>query len=103
MSQLISIDMQIGMKYSGNNRDLYIKMVDRFYSGYKDLDMSSMPQDEFHRAIHNLKTISMSIGAIKLHAIAKEIDINGTKDKLSELDAEIKLVLDDIKVLLEDS
>jgi hypothetical protein len=26
MAQLVSIDMQIGMKYAGNNKDLYLKM-----------------------------------------------------------------------------
>jgi len=61
MSQLISIDMQIGMKYAGNIKDLYIKMIDRFYDSYKDVDMTNMPQDEFKRAIHNLKTISMCL------------------------------------------
>jgi len=102
MSQLVSIDMQVGMRYSGNNQKLYIKMVDRFYKSYKDIDLSSMSQDDFQRAIHNLKTISMSIGAIKLHEIAKDIDMDGDRDKLPVLDREIRLVLEDIESLLED-
>jgi len=101
MSQIISIDMQIGMKYAGNNKDLYRKMIDRFYLNYSNINLDSMDYDEFRRAIHNLKTISMSIGAINLHDIAKEIDEKGSKEQLSNLNKEMKLVLSDLKNIIE--
>jgi len=101
MSQLISIDMQIGMKYAGNSEVLYKKMIDRFYSSYINIDMNNMDSDEFKRAIHNLKTISMSIGAVNLHYIAKEIDESGCNDKLPQLIEEMITVLNDVKKLLE--
>ena len=100
MSQLISIDIQIGMKYAANNRDLYFKMVDRFYNSYQEIDIESMSGDEFKSAIHNLKTISMYIGALSLHDIAKNIDENGAIEQLPNLVFEIGKVLKDIQTLL---
>jgi len=102
MSQLISIDMQTGMKYAGNNKDLYMKMVDRFYANYIDIDLTNMSSNEFERAIHNLKSISMSIGAVKLHNIAKDIDENNSIDMVPNLLDEMKMVLCDVKTLLDE-
>jgi HPt (histidine-containing phosphotransfer) domain-containing protein len=100
MSQLISIDMQIGLKYAGNNKDLYLKMVERFYNNYQEIDLDGMSSDEFKSEIHNLKTISMYIGAINLHNIAKDIDENGLIEELPNLVREIESVLTDIETLL---
>jgi HPt (histidine-containing phosphotransfer) domain-containing protein len=102
MSQLISIDMQTGMKYAGNNKNLYMKMVDRFYANYIDIDLTNMSSNEFERAIHNLKSISMSIGAVKLHNIAKDIDENNSIDMVPNLLDEMKMVLSDVKTLLDE-
>jgi HPt (histidine-containing phosphotransfer) domain-containing protein len=102
MSQLISIDMQTGMKYAGNNKNLYMKMVDRFYANYIDIDLTNMSSNEFERAIHNLKSISMSIGAVKLHTIAKDIDENNSTYMMPNLLEEMKMVLSDVKTLLDE-
>jgi hypothetical protein len=59
-----------------------------------------MSGDEFKSAIHNLKTISMYIGALSLHDIAKNIDENGAIEQLPNLVFEIEKVLKDIQTLL---
>jgi HPt (histidine-containing phosphotransfer) domain-containing protein len=80
---------------------IYIsKCADRFYNNYQEIDLESMSGDEFKSAIHNLKTISMYIGALTLHNIAKNIDENGTIEQLPNLVCEIEKVLQDVQILL---
>jgi len=97
---VIHIDIATGMKYAGENQQLYLKMLTRFYDSYHDFNIDNISEDEFKRTIHNLKSISASIGAIKVHRITKLIEESGHKELLSDLYEEIKNIIGDITTIL---
>ena len=105
---LTYIDTIAGLKYVGNNHQLYLKIVDRFYDKFKDISIESLDDEEFDRMIHDLKGISASLGANKLYqlCIATE-QSDKTDDLISKLEKEVMRCISDIikikqSVLIED-
>jgi len=94
---VIHIDISTGLKYAGGNQQLYLKMLDRFYDSYKDIDFEKLPKEKLKTTIHNLKSISASIGAIKVNRICKLIETVDEKELLGELYNELKNIICDIE------
>ena len=98
---VIHIDIEMGLKYAGGYQHLYLKMLERFYHNYKEFDTSNLDDEEFETLIHNLKSISASIGAIKVHRITKLIEQTGQKTLLADLHKEMDYILSDILIILD--
>ena len=97
---VVHMDIEMGMKYAGGHQHLYLKMLERFYRDYKDFNIDNISEDEFKSVIHNLKSISASIGAIKVHRITKLIEQTGHKELLAELYEELNNIVGDIVTIL---
>jgi len=94
---VIHLDIPTGLKYAGDNQQLYIKMLDRFYDTYKDIDLENLTKEELKTTIHNLKSISASIGAIKVNRICRLIESVGKGELLCELEKELLNIISDIE------
>jgi len=48
------IDTTIGLKYLNNNEELYLKILNRFLTRYRDFDIKSIKEDDFKSEMHTL-------------------------------------------------
>ncbi|MDF1875474.1 response regulator [Sulfurimonas sp. SAG-AH-194-I05] len=93
---LENIDTKIGMKYLAGNTKLYIKILNDFAINYKNINLGSLKNEEFHRVIHTLKGLSANIGALKLHEIIKKITSQDEESLLRQFDAELLMVVNEV-------
>ena len=74
-----TIDTELGMKYCMNRKDFYNQVMDMFASGEKSgfiEDMFGQKDWEKYRVeVHAIKGTALTIGAIKLAEMAKDIDL----------------------------
>ncbi len=96
------IDTQTGLSHMGNNKKLYLKILSNFYGDYSDITFDGLNDEEFKRAMHTLKGLSVNIGAMKLHRIAKEIEETGNRALLDSLMKELKEVLNELSTITKD-
>jgi len=95
--EVIYLDIKQGMKYSANKKSLYVKMLDRFYTTYSNFNIDDKSDDELFAIIHNLKSLSASIGAIRVNQISTLLEQTSQRDLLEDLYREIEHILSDIK------
>ena len=93
----VHINRSIGLKYSNNNKKLYLKILQNFYSDFHDLSIERLNQEEFKRFIHTLKGLSANIGAIDLNLIIKQFEKTENKSLLNLLLNKLFLVIDELK------
>jgi len=99
-TSLIYIDKREALSRLGNNQKLYNKILKQFYEDYKDIDLESVKDLELF--IHTLKGLSGNIGAKNLHNIAFELNSSHNFSNLGQLQLELKKVLNEIELVLED-
>jgi len=93
--QFENIDIQKGLSFVSNNKQLYLKVLKEFYETNKNLTLDGLNDEELKRVIHTIKGLSATIGATHLNNIITQIE--NTHDKLlvpqfsQELD---KVILD---------
>ena len=93
------LDKKKGLSYLMENESSYISILNSFYVNYKDLDIDSLEDEEFARAIHTLKGLSESIGATSLHKVTSKINRTLDRILLNDFNKELALVIKDIKLL----
>jgi len=62
-----------GLKYLNNNKELYLKILNRFLTRYKDFDIKSIQKDDFKNEMHTLKGLSSTLGMEQLSNLAKKL------------------------------
>jgi HPt (histidine-containing phosphotransfer) domain-containing protein len=102
------IDQEIALSMLMHNERIYHNLLKRFYDSYKDYpttlkDLYLNEDKEFYRIVHNIKGISLNLGACKLFEISdlinKAYKQNSRIDNIEivdELIIELKLVNDEI-------
>ncbi|MEA3513602.1 MAG: ATP-binding protein [Campylobacterota bacterium] len=91
------IDTTIGLKYVNQNKKLYIKILNKFYNSYKDMNIDLLKEDELKRYIHTIKGLSANIGAKNLNLKSQELETNQDKNKFFIFKENLNLVLDELK------
>ncbi len=98
----------------GGDRAFLAELVDTYLSDSPQLlsqlhsSLAASNADEFRRAAHSLKSSSANLGALKLSAIAKELEmmgkagaLDGAEPRIAEAESEFKQVQDRLKSLQE--
>ena len=89
------VDQELGLNYVGNIKKIYQKLCISFLEKYANfIDELNNTEDKF-TLIHNLKAISLNLGAVKLYEIIKNNEIkdyeefievfNGTYNEIKQL------------------
>jgi len=73
------IDKKYGLNLVLGDEEIFLNILKGLYK-YKDINMENLADEEFQRAVHTLKGLSASAGALKLNKILIELD--KTQDKL---------------------
>jgi len=94
--ELKTINTQQGLKYSGANETLYLKILKDFRNSYKDLRLETLDASALKAATHTLKGLSASIGATALHEVAKELDATQNRALFGALYRELQAVLQEL-------
>jgi CheY-like chemotaxis protein len=95
--QLVEIDIEKGLEYVDSDKEIYIKMLERFLDEFKDFkeiiyeDLKLGRKTEVHRKIHSIKSVLEYIGAIKLSDLAVKVetiisDYEDSKEIINNID-----------------
>jgi CheY-like chemotaxis protein len=99
--RFINIDTTIGLSHMANNKKLYIKVLNDFYTNYKELKLEKLNEKELQIVTHTIKGLSANIGAMKLNSITKKLERTLNRDLFDEFYRQLSNVLDEIKGLEE--
>lgn len=94
-----NIDIEKGLSYLAGNKKLYLKILNDFYNTYKNLNLEILKNDELKRVVHTLKGLSENIGALRLHAVVKELDTKHDLSIIPTLYHELQKVIEELKVI----
>lgn len=97
-----TIDTAVGLKHLGENKKLYMKILNDFLSNYKAFVLEDLDDNAFKRATHTIKGLSSNIGAIELGLVAKDLDEIQDKTLLPKFYQALKLVIDELEEKLLD-
>ncbi|MDN3608918.1 response regulator [Vibrio ostreicida] len=83
------LDTLSGLTRANGNRDLYLKLLQRFsntYSDRKALELAIQDHDDTLRVrhIHSLKGVAGNIGAVTLHELCQELEHDSTNHDLRQ-------------------
>jgi len=67
------IDTNAGLKYLNNNRELYLKILNRFLTRYREFDIKNIKEDNFKNEMHTLKGLSSTLGMEHLTDLTKKL------------------------------
>ncbi len=103
--KLSSIDLLWGLQRVGGNQELYLKLLNDFYSKYKDsplhlrdfLNTNSL--EEARRLIHTIHGVAGNIGATEMHYVARDIEASLRKNTIK--DNHFVLLLDEFTQIAE--
>ena len=94
-------DIDIGLKYLNNNKELYLKILNNFLNRYRDLKIELLEDCELEDTIHNIKGLSSTLGMVKLSKLATDFHENKDKSKLPDLSKALSLVINELKMEIE--
>jgi PAS domain S-box-containing protein len=94
-----TIDTVLGLSHLANNKKLYLKILNDFYTNYKDIKLEALAEEELQRVAHTIKGLSATIGATSLSDISKEIEHTLNQNLFSQFYEELNQVLDELKDL----
>lgn len=90
------IDVDLGLKYFMQNKKAYFRILENFYTKYKNLNLINLSTDELKESIHVLIGLSKNIGAINLYKLIKDSNIS-----LNKVEIELNNVLKDLESILQ--
>ncbi|SDA19077.1 putative two-component system response regulator [Ruminococcus sp. YE71] len=74
------IDTAVGMKYCMNDVEFYKEMLHEFVSNISDrevrltISMENRDMEKYRNYVHSLKSAALTVGAVRLHDKAKELE-----------------------------
>jgi CheY-like chemotaxis protein len=93
----IHINTTIGLSHMANNKKLYMKILHDFYTSYSTLELKKLNNKELQITLHTIKGLSANIGAIKLSAIAQELEKTLHKKLFYDFHKQLSNVLEELK------
>lgn len=97
--EFVHIEKAVGLAYMEDNKKLYLKILNDFYTNYKGLKLEELDDKKLQLVAHTLKGLSANIGATALSKIAKELEETLNKELFNEFYRQLSHVLDELKVL----
>ena len=108
--QMEGIDVAVGMKYSGDDENLYREVLSDYMDTIEekaDIIEKAVEAEDLETytiEVHSLKSISKSIGALELSELAKELEANGKNSEwgpiIARTPALLKMYRDLYQVIL---
>ena len=108
--QMEGIDVAVGMKYSGDDENLYREVLSDYMDTIEekaDIIEKAVEAEDLETytiEVHSLKSISKSIGALELSDLAKELEANGKNSEwgpiIARTPALLKMYRDLYQVIL---
>ena len=102
----ININTKKGLSHMMNNKKLYMKILNDFYTNNKDLSpvglipcgkLEYLDDKELERVAHTIKGISGNIGATSLSEISGKLETTLDKNLFDKFYQELNKVLDELK------
>ncbi len=93
------INSEKGLYHMAGNKELYIKILQKFYNNYREIRLEELEDQELQRVAHTIKGLSANIGAIALSVISKKIEESLDKNLFSEFYEELTLVMKELSHL----
>ena len=90
------IDTTIGLKYLNNNKELYLKILNRFLTRYRDFDIKSIKKDDFKNEMHTLKGLSSTLGMEQLSILAKNLHDEQNEELFSNFTQTLDAIILDL-------
>jgi len=87
------IDTTAGLKYLNNNRELYLKILNRFLTRYKEFDIKSIKEDNFKNEMHTLKGLSSTLGMSQLTDLAKKLHDEQSKELFNDFTETLNAII----------
>ncbi|CAA6820816.1 MAG: SENSORY TRANSDUCTION HISTIDINE KINASE [uncultured Sulfurovum sp.] len=91
------IDTQLGLKYLNGNRKLYSKVLNSFFTRYKDLEISTLTENELKNTMHTIKGLSATLGMKELSTLAETLNESITEELLLKFSKTLKLIMYDLR------
>jgi sensor domain CHASE-containing protein/HPt (histidine-containing phosphotransfer) domain-containing protein len=88
------------LKQIVNNKEMYEKILTKFYNTYKDFNIYSKDKETQKRDIHTIKGLSANIGAKKLHKISKMINDNFDEKLFDSWTITLQKTIQDIEKII---
>lgn len=98
--QMEGIDVAVGMKYSGDDENLYREVLSDYMDTIEEkADIIEKAVEEgdletYTIEVHSLKSISKSIGAMELSELAKDLEANGKNSEWGPIIARTPTLID---------
>lgn len=89
------VDVHKGILISGNNEELYTRLVTGFDKQYRGNKLSQIPPELISQEIHSLKGISGNLGFTSIYKLCKEMEKYSTENigiLLNNIDDEIERI-----------
>lgn len=93
------IDRNIGLFYMDNNAKLYLKILKDFYHDYHGINLEKLTEKELNYAVHTIKGLAYTIGALPLFQMAKSFEKSSDKSLLQPFCSQLNQVLQELKTL----
>jgi len=93
------IDIKVGLYHMAENVKLYTKILHKFHTNYKDLNLEELDDLALKIAAHSIKGLSANIGANSLSQIAKELEESLDRTLFPKLYEELSLIVEDLEML----
>jgi PAS domain S-box-containing protein len=90
-----AIDRVFGQKQMMNDERLYQKVLNSFKSDYENMSFDLTNKDSL-RDIHTIKGLAATIGANRLHELAKSLEITKSQDNFEDFKNELNIVISQI-------
>ena len=93
------IDTTKGLSYLNNNKELYLKILHRFYEEYKNFNIDNLELEEERKKLHTLKGLSGNIGAVNLVKIIEKLETTNDTMLLSKFYEQLRKIIDELEQL----
>jgi len=90
------IDIDLGLKYLNNNKQLYIKILNRFLTRYQHFDINSIKEDAFENEMHTLKGLSSTLGMELLSTLAENLQHEKNEEMLLQFSKILEAIIADL-------
>jgi len=91
------IDVNVGLEYLAFDKNLYIRILNKFYIEYNDVKLEGLDDENLQILAHTVKGLSANIGAKRLNEISKELEQSLDKNLFSKFYMELKNVMDELR------
>ena len=99
LPEFIHIERAVGLSHMADNTKLYRKVLNDFYTSYRELKLEGLDDKELQRVAHTLKGLSAHIGATALGEISKELEETLNRGVFEAFYTQLSNVLGELKVL----